>query len=108
MRTPVEERELVVSGYTYDPDGSRAKNIEVYTSDYTMMAKFDRFCEENPEEWKIIDTMTCQGDIVGREYRFPVKCLTFRAKTATRRELTEEQKKAHAERLKRNLQRTAK
>ena len=68
MRTPMEERELHVSAYTYKDDGTRNDKMLVYTSDYSLMAKFDRFCEQHPEHWEIKETLKQGGDIVSRKY----------------------------------------
>lgn len=101
MRTPTEEREVSISFYTYNPDGTRTEQVEIYTSDYSYMLKFDRFCKENPEEWEEVpgSVMKCQGDVVGKRYRAPLSCLYFRGKTL-KRNLTDEQRRTMADRFK--------
>ena len=94
MRTPAGERELIISGYTVDGV------MQVYTSDYSLMAKFDKFVESNPDVWKLKRTQKCQGDIVGKDYECPAKCITFRAEPPKKREMTEEQRQAASERMK--------
>lgn len=99
MRTPTEEREISVCGYTYKPDGTRAETLDVYTSDYSYMIKFDKFCKENPDEWQLKGTTTCQGDVVGKQYTCKAGCVFFRAKTLKGRPRTEEEKRIAAERF---------
>lgn len=92
MRTPADEREVIVRFYTDE------QTATVYTSDYNYMRKFDRLVEENPDVWKFTRQETCQGDVVGKTYECPKRMITFRAKKPTR-EMTEEQKKELNERL---------
>ena len=92
MRTPADEREVIVRFYTDE------QTATVYTSDYNYMRKFDRLVEENPDVWKFVRQETCQGDVVGKFYECPKKMITFRSKII-KSSMTEEQKKASAERL---------
>ena len=93
MRTPIEEREVSIQFMT---DSNIA---HVYTSDYSYMTKLDKLCEKNPTEWKIEYVNKNEGDIVGKQYTCPRKLISFRANT-TKREMTDEQRLAAAERLK--------
>ncbi len=97
MRTPKEEREISAGGYTYNPDGTRAERMQVFTSDYSYMAKLDRYCEENPEEWKIEAVNSIGYDIISKVYSCPTSCLSFRKKTVKGREMTEEEKARRVE-----------
>ena len=99
MRTPIEEREVSVGGYTFKPDGTKADTWEVYTSDYSYMLKFDRFCKNNPEEWQLKETLTSQGDVVGKKYTCTIGCVLFREKTRHGRPMTDEEKQAARERF---------
>lgn len=101
MRTPKEEREIHAGGYVYAENGERAERMEVYTSDYGYMLKFDRFCKENPEEWKVEKVETSGDDIVSKTYSCPASCLSFRR---GKNKLTAENKKAIAERGAASLQ----
>ena len=92
MRTPADEREVIVRFYTDE------QTATVYTSDYNYMRKFDRLVEENPDVWKFTRQETCQGNVVGKTYECPKKMITFRSKII-KSSMTEEQKKASAERL---------
>ena len=103
MRTPIEERELLINGYVYNQDGTKADKIDVYTSDYSYMAKFDRFCKEYPEYWKLREQNgieTVGGDIVGKFYEVSLSCVLLRGKPRKGRTLTEAEKEASRERMK--------
>lgn len=92
MRPSNEEQETVVNF-------SRTDNFAtVYTSDTRYMNRLDKLCKANPSEWKFRSQETCQGDIVSKTYTCPVNLISFRGKTL-RIELTEEQKKERADRL---------
>ena len=93
MRTPKEEREVIAGGYVYAENGERAARMEVYTSDYGYMLKFDRFCTENPEEWHLEKVEKVDGEVVAKRYSFPTSCLSFRR---GKNKLTDESKKALA------------
>jgi len=49
LRTPKEEREIHAGGYIYGENGVKNERMTVYTSDYSYMAKLDKFVDENPE-----------------------------------------------------------
>ena len=102
MRTPKNERELVISGYTFREDGDRADSITIYTSDYSYMSKFDKFCGESPENWKLLEVLTQDGDVVGKRYSCPLACLSFRQKPL-KRQYTAEQRQQMAAQLAKNL-----
>ena len=97
MRTPTEEREIQIGAYTFKEDGTRNDTLQVYTSDYSYMLKLDRFCREYPEHWKLVDTLTCQGDVVGKKYECTLECVLLRGKPRTCPPRTEEQKQAARE-----------
>lgn len=78
MRTPKEEREIHAGGYVYAENGTKAERMEVYTSDYGYMLKFDRFCTENPEEWHLEKVEEVDGDVVAKTYSCPTSCISFR------------------------------
>ena len=62
----------------------------VYTSDTLMMHKFEKF-----PQWK---TYSVDGKIVGVSYKIPKKLISFRSKLISRT-MSEEQRQAAAERL---------
>ena len=107
MRTPIEEREIQIGGYTYNRDGTRANTIEIYTSDYGYIAKLDRFCKENPAEWKVKagSEYRSGGDLVSKTYICPISCVLLREKTV-RRNLTDEQREQMRARMQ-NLKKSA-
>ena len=92
MRTPADEREVIVRFYTDE------QTATVYTSDYNYMRKFDRLVEENPDVWKFTRQETCQGNVVGKTYECPKKMITFRSKII-KSSMTEEQKEAARQRI---------
>lgn len=92
MRTPIEEREVVIRFNTDD------ETANIYTSDYSYMTKLDKLCENNPAEWRGIHTEYHSGDIVGKFYECPYHLISFR-KGSTQRTMTDEQKAAAADRL---------
>lgn len=99
MRTPKEDREITAGGYTYQENGTRAERMTIYTSDYSYMAKLDKYVEKNPEEWHVEKVYTDGEDVTGKQYSCPTSCLSFRMKTVRARELTEEEKQERRERL---------
>lgn len=99
MRTPKEEREIHAGGYIYGENGVKNERMTVYTSDYSYMAKLDKFVDENPEEWRVEAVNKSGDDITSKIYSCPVSCLSFRKKTTAKRELSEEEKEALRERL---------
>ncbi len=79
MRTPKEEREIHAGGYVWNPDGTRAKRMTVYVSDYGYMAKLDRYVEKCPDIWKVEKVDKVGSDIVAKTYSCPVNCISFRS-----------------------------
>ncbi len=92
MGVPPNEQETVIGFDRYDD------MAEIYTSDTTMMHKFDKYVKSSPD-WELTNTYYLDGEIVGKIYKIPRKLVSFRSKT-TKRTMTEEQRKAAAERLK--------
>ena len=99
MRTPKEDRELLINGYVYNENGTRAETISVYTSDYSYMAKFDKYCEEYPEHWKVKNVATCSGDVCGKNYVVSAGCLLIRPKPRRGRAISETEKEAMRARM---------
>ena len=92
MALTLEERETHI--YISRTD----ETAEIYTSDERYMRKFDKLVEDNPEEWKFKKAETVQGEVIGKTYSCPRNLISFRSKTQ-KRELTEEQRQAAADRL---------
>ena len=56
MRTPTNEQETVIRWYKDE------QNATVYTSDYSMMVRYDKNLSSG--DWVLIKKETCDGDIV--------------------------------------------
>lgn len=92
MRTLIEEQETVIR---FDRNSDKAT---VYTSDYTEMTKLHKLMKNSDSEWTLVRTDTQDGDVVGETYECPKKLISLRSKSTTRT-MTEEQRKAASERL---------
>lgn len=88
MTITLEEQETIVNFMRTD------ELMEIYTCDTTMITKLDKLVAKNPEQYKVI-----KQDDISKTYSAPKKFLSFRSQE-TKRELTDEQKKALGERLK--------
>ena len=95
MKTPCKEQETIIRWYREDEEAT------IYTSDYTMMTRFDKFVENG--DWKL-DTENYSGqDIVSKEYKAPKNLVFGRSKQVEKRPLTEEEKETLRVRFKENL-----
>ena len=95
MRTPMSEQETIIRWYRDDEEAT------IYTSDYTMMTRFDKFVESG--DWEL-DTENYSGqDIVSKEYKAPKNLVFGRSKQVEKRPLTEEEKETLRGRFKENL-----
>lgn len=101
MSISYSEQETVI-GFSRDEDIAH-----IYTSDTTMMTKFDKLARTS-EHWNEVKTTTCDGELVGKFYECPKKLLSYRGTTRTGREMSEEERRAAAERLKNARERKAK
>lgn len=97
MGLPVDEQETTIN-YSRRDD-----MCEIYTSDSTTMTKLDKLVENG--DYKLIDTQYLDGVLVSKTYECSKKLISFRAKQS-KREMTEEQKKASAERMKKAREKT--
>ena len=91
MGLPVDEQETTIN---YN---RRDDVCEIYTSDSTVMTKLDKLVKNG--DYKLIDTQYLDGTLVSKTYECNKKLISFRAKQG-KREMTEEQKIATAERMK--------
>ena len=66
---------------------------DMTTYNQAWIRKFDRLCEENPEQFKRVDwdTQKLDGKVISKRYTFPKRFITIRTKDV-KRELTEEQR----------------
>ena len=95
MKTPFKEQETIIRWYREDEEAT------IYTSDYTMMTRFDKFVESG--DWEL-DTENYFGqDIVSKEYKAPKNLVFGRSKQVEKRPLTEEEKETLRVRFKENL-----
>lgn len=84
---PVSEQECVIS-FMRDEDFAT-----VYTSDTTMITKFDKLCKNSPEYYSLIER-----NKYGNRYKIADKTLvSYRQK---KKEMSEEMKEAASERFK--------
>lgn len=70
----------------------------IYAANPVWIRKMDKLAAQNPEEFRIDQVDTCQGEIVAKCYSFPKALITIRSKTRTSN-LTKEQRAERAERL---------
>lgn len=97
---PADEQETTINY------GRTDKEAEIYTSDNTVLTKIKNMFNSDSCEWKLKDIVKDQeGNIVGVFFIVPKKLISLRAKTV-KSNLTDEQRRAAAERLKklRNFQ----
>jgi hypothetical protein len=71
---------------------------QLSTFDTTVSNKMDKLCKQFPNTYKLINNIIMDGTVVGKEYEFPKKLVSIRQPSS--RKLTDEQKKAAGERLK--------
>lgn len=97
MKTPFKEQETIIRWYREDEEAT------IYTSDYTMMTRFDKFVESG--DWEL-DTENYSGqDIVSKEYKAPKNLVFGRSKQVEKRPLTDEERDALRIKFKENLSR---
>lgn len=93
MSIPANEQETTVA---FERNTDKAT---IYTSDATMLTKLHKLMEKNPKEWRLIGKGRINGDIVSETFECPKRLISFRTSTVSR-VMTEEQREAAAERLK--------
>lgn len=92
---PTYEQETTISFYR---DG---KLVDVWTSDTTMMTKFDRKCVESPEDYKCIEVgRSLDGLLTNKRYTIKNKKLVSFRSGIGKRNITDEQRARAAERMK--------
>lgn len=88
MSVSIEEQEICINAMRDE------KFATIYASDSTYITKLDKLCKESPDMYSLIEDTGR-----GKKYLLKNKTLiSFRAKKTTR-VMTDEQKKASAERL---------
>lgn len=92
---PTYEQETTISFYR---DG---KLVDVWTSDTTIMTKFDRKCVESPEDYKCIEVgRSLDGLLTNKRYTINNKKLVSFRSGIGKRNITDEQRARAAERMK--------
>ena len=98
--------DLVITGVSTDEQettinyGRNDEEAEVYTSDNTVLTKIKNIFSSDDCEWKLKNVVKDKkGDVVSVFFSVPKKLISLRAKTV-KSSLTDEQRRAAAERLK--------
>lgn len=73
-----------------------SSKMRIYTTEYNIMKKLDRYVENN-ENWKIVEVGMVHGEVVSKTYEAPKDLLLIREK---KRVLSEQQRADAAARLK--------
>ncbi len=94
MGVPIYEQETTIS-FSRDEDFA-----DIYTSDTTMMTKYDKFvANKDLPDWECKkEIYDCDGNLCAKIYRTKKKLISARS-AITKRELTDEQKQEMADRL---------
>ena len=88
------EQETTISFYR---DG---KLVDVWTSDTTIMTKFDRKCIESPEDYKCIEVgKSLDGLLTNKRYIINNKKLVSFRSGVSKRKITDEQRARAAEHM---------
>lgn len=91
MGLMIEEQETHVNFNRND------ERVMIYTSDTTMMTKFNKLVKLQGTEWKIESVSKLKnGELIGKTYSCQVSFISFRRKKIER-EYSEERKKEIAE-----------
>lgn len=76
------------------------KEVDVWTSDTTMMTKLDRLCKDSPNEYKCIEVgKSLDGLLANKRYTIKNKKLVSFRSATTKRKISDEQRKALAQRM---------
>lgn len=101
MYVSIDEQETIINI-------ERSKHeVHVWTSDSTMMTKLDKACEASPHYKVLKISRFKDGSIASKKYCIDEKRLvSFRMKRGDNHNLTEEERRARAERLRKVRQRS--
>ena len=86
MSVSIEEQEICINAMRDE------KFATLYSSDSTYITKLDKLCKESPDMYSLIED-------TGRGKKYLLKDKTLISFRAKKRELTDEQKKQAAERM---------
>lgn len=78
---------------------NQTRTCRMITYNKALIKQLDAYCADFPAEYKVVNEIIYDGVVEGKEYTFPKNLITIR-KPSKKRKLTEKQKKAAAERLK--------
>lgn len=93
MALKIEEQETHINFMRGD------EKAEIYTSDTTMMTKFDKLVETASTEWELKrECRVSSGELIGKIYSCPVSFISYRSKRINRN-YTDEQRREAAARL---------
>lgn len=87
------EQEVIINFNAED------ETATIYTANPVWIRKMDKLVEQNPEQFEMYRQEKLDGRIISKAYKFPKRFVSIRSKDV-KRELTEEQRAAMAERLK--------
>lgn len=93
---PLNEQETTISFWRDE------EHATLWTNDRTTITRLDKLCKEAPENYQCIEVGKARigGGILDKRYRISDKgLLSLRPRRMQKRELTDEQKAALAERL---------
>ena len=74
------------------------ETCSIYSADPAFMRKLDKLCVSNPGHFKQTRDSKVKGKVVGKFYECPKRFISLRTKDV-KREMTEDAKKAFAERM---------
>jgi len=76
--------------------------VHIWTSDTTVMTKLDRMCKDFPESYRCVETAKAKidGKLISKSYEIADKSLLSLRGKKRKPNMTEEQRRAAAERLK--------
>ena len=87
-----QEQETIIS-FNAEED-----TATIWASDPSWIRKMDKLVDSNPDEFKCTRQEEMDGQVIQKRYEMPKKYVSIRSKSR-KREMTEEQKKINAERL---------
>ena len=106
VKRSININDLVITGVSTDEQettinyGRNDEEAEVYTSDNTVLTKIKNIFSSDDCEWKLKNVVKDRkGNVVSVFFSVPKKLISLRAKTV-KSSLTDEQRRAAAERLK--------
>ena len=75
------------------------ETCSIYSADPAFMRKMDKLCISNPEHFRQTRDSRIKGEVVGKFYECPKRFISVRTKDV-KREMSDEARKAFADRMK--------